>query len=98
MRLLIFVTIALYAINFTSIKKANDPTYALNGSWVPVKEEIAGNALPSASFKTQKLVMLDSNYTFTAESVDKGVAKYADGKMDIYGKEGVNAGKHFMCI
>jgi len=98
MRLLIFITFAFYAIHFSSISKANDPTYALNGSWVPVKEEIAGNSLQPASFQTQKLVMVDSNYTFTAESVDKGVAKYKDGKMDIYGKEGVNAGKHFMCI
>ncbi|MFN8206019.1 MAG: hypothetical protein U0T82_01230 [Bacteroidales bacterium] len=40
----------------------------------------------------------DSVYTLTAESVDKGVVHYANGRMDIYGKEGVNAGKHFTAI
>ena len=70
----------------------------VNGSWIPVKQEIGGKELPGASFEKQKLVINDSNYIFTAESVDKGVAKYADGKMDIYGKEGVNTGKHFTAI
>ena len=42
--------------------------------------------------------MSDSNYTFIAESVDKGIAWYKDGKMDIYGRDGVNAGKHFTAI
>lgn len=70
----------------------------LNGTWIPVKEEIGGAALPPAAFATQKLVISDSNYTFTAESVDKGVVMYNDDKMDIYGKEGVNTGKHFTAI
>jgi hypothetical protein len=44
-------------------------------------------------------VIIDSNYTLTAESVDKGIVKYGSGdKMDIYGKEGVNMGKHFTAI
>jgi hypothetical protein len=30
--------------------------------------------------------------------VDKGVLKYRDDKMDIYGKEGVNAGRHITAI
>lgn len=42
--------------------------------------------------------MNDSNYTFTAESVDKGVVRRNADEMDIYGKEGVNAGKHFTAI
>ena len=33
-----------------------------------------------------------------AESVDKGVVHAKDGKLDIYGKDGVNAGKHFTAI
>lgn len=70
----------------------------LNGTWIPVKQEIGGKALPAAAYAAQKLVISDSNYIFTAESVDKGIARYNDGKMDIYGKEGVNKGKHFMAI
>lgn len=30
--------------------------------------------------------------------MDKGVLKYNGNKMNIYGKEGVNAGKHFTAI
>jgi uncharacterized protein (TIGR03067 family) len=70
----------------------------LNGTWVPVKLEIDGNALPPASFEKQKLIISDTAYTFIAESVDKGVLKYKDGKMDIYGKDGVNAGRHITTI
>ena len=70
----------------------------LNGVWVPVNQEFGGTILPQAAFATQKLVINDSNYTFTAESVDKGIVQYKDDKMDIYGKEGVNTGKHFTAI
>jgi uncharacterized protein (TIGR03067 family) len=67
----------------------------LDGIWIPVKQEIGGTILPSNAYEKQKLIISDSNYTFVAESVDKGVVKYQDEKMDIYGKEGVNTGKHF---
>src|SRR5580765_3024100 len=70
----------------------------LNGSWKPVREEIGGSELPPAAFEKQKLIIIDSNYTFIAESVDKGVVTYKDDKMDIYGKDGVNSGKHFTAI
>ncbi len=70
----------------------------LNGTWVPVKLEINGEQLPAASFEKQKLIISDSVYTFIAESVDKGVVKYTGDKMDIYGRDGVNKGKHFTAI
>ena len=70
----------------------------LNGSWVPVKQEIGGKELPAAVFQNQKLIITDTNYTVVAESIDKGTVKYRDTKMDIYGREGVNAGKHFTAI
>ena len=98
MRILFFCLIILSALSCGHPKKATVSSSQLNGTWVPIKEEIAGNALPPAAFQTQKLVMHDSTYTFTAESVDKGVIKYSGDKMDIYGREGVNAGKHFTAI
>ncbi|HVV56104.1 MAG TPA: TIGR03067 domain-containing protein [Mucilaginibacter sp.] len=70
----------------------------LDGTWIPVKQEMNGKTLPAAAFKGQKLVIADSTYTFTAESVDKGVVKRDQEKMDIYGREGVNAGRHFTAI
>ena len=69
-----------------------------DGTWVPVSEEINGIALPKAAFEKQKLVLRDSTYSFTAESTDKGVVQYSGDKMDIYGKEGVNTGKHITAI
>lgn len=71
---------------------------SLDGTWVPVKQEIAGQLLPAAAFEKQKLIIRDSSYTVFAESVDKGKIGFHDGNMDIYGKEGVNAGKHFAAI
>jgi uncharacterized protein (TIGR03067 family) len=81
------------------LKKTTGQDNKLNGTWIPVKQEIGGKELPKAVYEKQKLVIVDSNYILSAESVDKGVVKYGDGdKMDIYGKEGVNTGKHFTAI
>ncbi|MEO6130389.1 MAG: hypothetical protein ABIQ02_00980 [Saprospiraceae bacterium] len=70
----------------------------LNGTWIPVKEEFGGNELPASSFEKQRLILQDTLYTVTAESIDKGIVYYGNGKMDIYGKVGVNAGKHITAI
>jgi uncharacterized protein (TIGR03067 family) len=70
----------------------------LDGTWVPIRQELGGKALPAVVFATQRLVIRDSVYTLTAESVDRGIVTYTEKSMDIYGKEGVNAGKHFTAI
>jgi uncharacterized protein (TIGR03067 family) len=98
MRSLIFAPLFIFCLVCGYTTKVNAQSNKLNGSWKPEREEIGGSALPSASFEKQKLIIIDSNYTFTAESVDKGIAVYKDGKMDIYGKDGVNKGKHFTAI
>jgi uncharacterized protein (TIGR03067 family) len=81
-----------------STKEAAMKPGRLNGTWVPVKQEFGGALLANTVFEKQKLIISDSIYTFIAESIDKGIVKYRDNKMDIYGKEGVNAGKHFTAI
>jgi uncharacterized protein (TIGR03067 family) len=96
MRLITFISLLLFSLGCVNSK--NDQLSKLNGSWVPIQQEIGGTALPTTSFQGQKLVISDSNYTFTAESVDKGVIRCSGEKMDIYGKEGVNSGKHFTAI
>ena len=85
-------------IGCNTTKKATMITNKLNGTWVTVKLEIDGMQLPSSAFEKQKLILNDSTYTYIAESVDKGVVKYNGDKIDIYGREGVNAGKHFTAI
>jgi uncharacterized protein (TIGR03067 family) len=96
MRLITFISLLLFSLGCVNPK--NDQLSKLNGNWVPIRQEIGGTALPTTSFQGQKLVISDSNYTFTAESVDKGVIRCSGEKMDIYGKEGVNSGKHFTAI
>jgi uncharacterized protein (TIGR03067 family) len=93
------ITLLLFiGVGFTTISNSPFQTGKLNGTWVPVQQEMNGRQLPPASFQTQKLIIGDSTYIFNAESEDKGALKYADGKMDIWGKEGVNTGKHFTAI
>jgi uncharacterized protein (TIGR03067 family) len=98
MRAIILIELCLVGLSCGTTKKTASGANKLNGTWIPVKEEIGGTSLPAAAFATQKLVIMDTTYTFTAESVDNGVLKYNHERMDIYGKEGVNAGKHFTAI
>ncbi len=86
------------SIGCATTRNTKTNSSALNGIWIPMKQEIGGKELPTIVFAKQKLIISDSTYTFTAESIDKGIVKYKDDKMDIYGKEGVNAGKHFTAI
>lgn len=88
---------AAFIIGCASTKKSTADV-SLNGSWTPVKQEIGGKELPSIAFQSQKLIISNNNYSFSAESIDKGTLNYKNGQMDIYGKEGVNAGKHFTAI
>src|SRR5437870_13617649 len=94
----LLLILASFSISFIATKKTGSFVNDLNGVWIPVKQEIGGKPLPVALFEKQKLTISDSTYTFVAESVDKGTLKYSDNKMDIYGREGVNAGKHFTAI
>jgi len=98
MRFISFIYLLILSLSCTSTKNATMKSGKLNGTWLPVTEEIGETLLPKAAFENQKLIISDSTYTFIAGSIDKGVVKYRDDKMDIYGKEGVNTGKHFTAI
>lgn len=97
MRFLTLIALVL-VLSCTSTKNTSIRPNKPEGTWVPVKQELGGTPLPAAAFDKQKLIIKDSTYTVIAESVDKGVVKYSGDKMDIYGKEGVNTGKHFTAI
>lgn len=68
----------------------------LNGTWLPVSQVMNGSALPSMVFEKNQLIIKDDTYSYTTR--DKGTLTYGNGRMDIYGKDGVNAGKHYMAI
>lgn len=98
MKLLGSLFLLLLCISCNSSKKTQAVAEDLNGEWIPVQQELGGNKLSHAYYDHQQLTVQDNKYTLVAESVDKGELKYSNGKMDIYGKEGVNAGKHFPAI
>jgi uncharacterized protein (TIGR03067 family) len=98
MRTLIISLFLLLTIGCATTRNSKGNSHNLNGTWLPVRQEMGGALLPDSFFAHQKLIMSDTSYTVMAESIDKGVVKYGDGKMDIYGKDGVNAGKHFTAI
>ncbi len=94
----IFFFVLFITVSCANTKKLTMETNKLNGTWLPIQQEIGGTALPKAAFEKQKLVLQDTTYTVFAESVDKGMVNYQGNKMDIVGKEGVNTGKHFKAI
>lgn len=98
MRLLPLILVLILTLSCVATKNGTTKSPKLNGTWIPVQQEIGGKSLPKAAFENQKLTIHDSTYTVIAESTDKGVVKYKDDRMDIYGKEGVNSGKHFTAI
>ena len=98
MQRLFIISFICLTIGCAATRKSSNNSDVLNGTWTPIKQEIGGNELPAVVFQTQKLIITDTNYTFSAESVDKGTLYYKKGQMDIYGKEGINKGKHFTTI
>ena len=98
MRTATFLSLLLACFAFSSMKDKEMKDGELNGRWIPVKQEMAGKTVPVGAYEKQRLIINDSTYTVIAESVDKGVLTYSSGKMDIYGKEGVNKGQHFTAI
>jgi len=97
MRSITFISILIVSLSCAGTKSIMK-SGKLNGTWVPVKQEMGGSSLPNIAFEKQKLILNDSNYTVIAESVDKGVVRCNGDKMDIYGKDGANAGRHFTAI
>ncbi len=98
MRSLLFMCIVLTMLGCAGNNNISRKVNTLNGAWLPIRQEMGGKPLPSIIYEKQQLVINGLQFTLTAESIDKGDLQYKDGKMDIYGRVGVNAGKHFMAI
>jgi uncharacterized protein (TIGR03067 family) len=93
-----FICLLSLGLSSAGTKTGVTQTGKLNGTWVPYQQEMGGKSFPKKIFEREKLIINDSTYTVIAESVDKGILKYSDGRMDIYGRDGVNKGKHFTAI
>ena len=98
MRSTTFIFLTLLGLSCARTNHAIIESNKYNGTWIPIKQELGGRLLPNSAFENQKLIINDTLYTVIAESVDKGIVKFKDNKMDIFGKDGVNADKHFTAI
>lgn len=94
----LFILIISGCLAACSATKSRNAFAELNGNWIPVSQEMSGKELPPAFYQKQRLEIRDSVYTLMAESIDKGVVVLSGNKLDIYGREGVNKGKHFTAI
>jgi uncharacterized protein (TIGR03067 family) len=76
----------------------------LDGTWVPVSGELAGEKFPDETLKTIKLEVKDGKYTVTVgkEGTDKGIvtldATKKPKEMDLVGTDGPNKGKKILAI
>lgn len=80
-----------------------DALKAVQGTWLPVAGELAGQKMPEDGLKGMKLVLAGDTYTLTnALGDDKGNIKVDAAKkpmeMDIIGTEGPNKGRKFLAI
>lgn len=75
----------------------------IEGTWIPVVAEMAGQPFPDAILKTMKLAMREGTYTVhVGEKVDRGTIKLDPAAnpaaIDITGTEGPNQGTTFLAI
>ena len=98
MKITSIICLLTFCVSCSTTQKISTSSNILNGNWTSIKQEMGGKDLPATYFQAQKLVLQDTTYILTAESVDKGTLTYKNGQMDIYGKEGVNKGKHFTAL
>ncbi len=83
--------------------KAAGELKALQGDWIPVKAELAGQPMPEAVLKTISLKLIKNDYeVLVAGKPDKGTwtfdATTKPKSMKIVGVKGPNAGKTFPAI
>ena len=97
-RLFVFPLIVLTWSSCFHSKNVANKGRRLDGFWQPIHEEISGKDIAGNYFQSQRMTIADTLYTVVAESTDKGLLEFHDNKIDIYGKEGINTGKHFKAI
>jgi uncharacterized protein (TIGR03067 family) len=109
MRTILFVCIAI-ASSMTAIAaeksadhKAPEDQQLLQGEWIPVKAELAGQPMPEAVLKTISLKLVKNDYeVLVAGKADKGTWTIDSGAkpkgMKIVGVKGPNQGKTFPAI
>jgi uncharacterized protein (TIGR03067 family) len=94
------------ALSFTASAVRGDgqeDRKTMDGTWLPVAAELAGQKFPDAVLKSMKLIMSDGSYTVhVGDTIDKGTAQVdaaaTPKSIDIAGTEGPNKGKTILAI
>lgn len=86
-----------------SVGTAQDDGKSMDGVWLPVEAEFAGEMFPDKVLKTLKLTMKDGKYTVNVgDAVDKGDVKLDQAakpkSMVITGTDGPSKGKTILAI
>lgn len=101
--LIVAASLTAHADEKTLEHKASDDQKALQGDWIPVKAELAGQPMPEAVLKTISLKLVKNEYeVLVAGKPDKGTwtidAAAKPKSMKITGVKGPNKGKTFPAI
>jgi uncharacterized protein (TIGR03067 family) len=97
------VPLTAFAVEKTADPKTSGDVQALQGEWIPMKAELAGQAMPEAVLKTISLKLVKNEYeVLVAGKPDKGTwtidAAAKPKSMKITGVKGPNKGKTFPAI
>ena len=109
MKTILFVCLAIVAPlttladEKTDERKAAEDQKALQGDWIPVKAELAGQPMPDAVLKTISLKLIKNEYeVLVGDKPDEGTwtidASTKPKSMKIVGVKGPNKGKTFPAI
>jgi uncharacterized protein (TIGR03067 family) len=82
---------------------ADSDVRAMEGTWLPLSAELAGEKYPEEILKTMKLILKGEKYTVeVGGQTDEGTCKLDPAQspkaMDIMGTNGPNKGKTFLVI
>jgi uncharacterized protein (TIGR03067 family) len=101
--LVVTVSLTALADEKSADRKTAEDQKALQGDWIPVKAELAGQAMPEAVLKTISLKLIKNEYeVLVGDKPDKGTwtidAATKPKSMKITGVKGPNKGKTFPAI
>jgi uncharacterized protein (TIGR03067 family) len=95
---LLGTVVVLLCVGGVQSRDAKEDLKMLDGTWLPVSGELAGEKYPEATLKMTKLVIKDGKWTVTIGDInDAGTFTLDTAKkpntMDIVGTDGPNKGK-----
>lgn len=96
---LLLLGVICLALSPLYYQKAEEDSKMIEGNWIPITAELAGQRLPDETLKDTRLILGDGRYTYQNDHGSYTLAPSEKPKaMEITGKEGPNQGKTFLAI